>query len=180
MNLANKLTFLRIFLVIPYVILLLQDSPVFRLSALVIFIIAAFTDYLDGMIARKNNQVSNLGKFLDPLADKLIISSSFIIFIQIESLNVPSWAVILIISREFIINGLRMYAASKGKIIAASNAGKFKTFFQITAIILITLCIIFNILLNFVQYIVITVSIVTLFSGVLYLYNNKELLKEDI
>ncbi len=135
MNLANKLTVARICMV-PFFILFMElDGFWCSIFALVIFCIASITDYLDGEIARKQNTITSLGIFLDPLADKLLISAAFICFVDIPSLNIPAWMVIAIISREFLITGLRSIAATKNVIIPADKAGKFKTTSQIVVII---------------------------------------------
>jgi len=144
MNLANKLTVARI-LMVPFFILFMELNGFwFAVSALLIFIAASITDLLDGRIARKNNMVTPLGIFLDPLADKLLISAAFICFVDIHYLDVPAWMVIAIISREFLITGLRTIAAAKNVIIPADKAGKFKTTSQIVVIIMILLIIIIN------------------------------------
>jgi CDP-diacylglycerol--glycerol-3-phosphate 3-phosphatidyltransferase len=180
MNVANTISTARIILVIPFVVSLISNSHSARIAALVIFLIAAITDYLDGKIARMRNEVSNLGKFIDPLADKLIISSALLVFLKIEQLNIPAWAVILILSREFIINGLRTLAASKGKILAASFAGKLKTIIQLTAVIIILLMLITNSFIFYARNIIIATAIITAFSGYIYIKNNKEILIESI
>lgn len=177
MNLSNKLTAIRMVLVIPFVIFLLQESTMFRVAALIVFIIASLSDCLDGIIARKRNEVSTLGKFLDPLADKLFVSSAFIIFVQLDELSVAAWPVILIISREFIINGFRTFAVSKRKIIAASKMGKFKTAFQLAAIFLVLLMLITRKLEYMAHYIVVLTSLITLYSGFTYLVKNREIFK---
>ena len=142
MNLANKLTMSRIMLV-PFFIMLLEFHLFWTsVFALIIFIIASVTDLIDGRIARSRNSVTTLGIFLDPLADKLLISSAFICFAVIDYLYVPAWMVIAIIAREFIITGLRALAASKNVIIPADKSGKFKTTFQVIAIIVILLIIV--------------------------------------
>lgn len=179
MKIATKITLLRILLVIPFAIFLLQKSGMFIFAALIVFGIASLTDYLDGKIARSRNEVTDLGKFLDPLADKLFISSAFIIFLQFDELSVPSWAVILIISREFIINGLRMLAASKGKIIAASSLGKIKTVSQIIAVLLILFILLVKKFEILSFYIILITTIITLYSGIVYLVKNSYLFTED-
>ena len=137
MNLPNKLTTLRIIL-IPFFVgcLLYQggENTSFRYIAAGIFIVASLTDLLDGKIARKYNLVTNFGKFMDPLADKLLVCSALICLIELGQL--PAWMVIVIVSREFIISGFRRVAAEQGIVIAASYWGKFKTTFQMIAIIL--------------------------------------------
>jgi CDP-diacylglycerol--glycerol-3-phosphate 3-phosphatidyltransferase len=177
MLLSNKITTLRIVLVIPFVAFLLQESILFKVAALIVFIVASLSDWLDGAIARKRNEVTILGKFLDPLADKLFISSAFIVFIQLNELTVDAWPVILIISREFIINGLRTVAASQGKIIAASSIGKFKTTLQLVAIFLILIILIVQRFEYMANYFVILTSLITLYSGCSYLRKNREILK---
>ena len=138
MNLPNKLTVLRV-IMIPFFVAALMaeggENPAFRYAAAAIFIIASLTDMLDGKIARKYNLVTNFGKFMDPLADKLLVCSALICMIELDQL--PAWMVIIIISREFIISGFRLVAADNGVVIAASYWGKFKTTFQMIAVILL-------------------------------------------
>jgi CDP-diacylglycerol--glycerol-3-phosphate 3-phosphatidyltransferase len=130
---------------VPFFILFIEMGGFWPAAAsLLIFVAASVTDLLDGIIARKNNMVTSLGIFLDPLADKLLISAAFICFIDISYLNVPAWMVIAIISREFLITGLRTIAAAKNVIIPADKSGKFKTTSQIVVIIAILLIIITN------------------------------------
>ncbi|ATO47876.1 MULTISPECIES: CDP-diacylglycerol--glycerol-3-phosphate 3-phosphatidyltransferase [Brevibacillus] len=144
MNLANRITLARIFLV-PVVMFFLLVEYKFgtftigtltmtynELIAALVFILAASTDGLDGYIARKRKIVTNLGKFLDPLADKLLVSASLISLVEMQ--RIEAWVVIVIISREFAVTGLRMIAAAEGKVIAASAWGKIKTWVQIVAI----------------------------------------------
>ena len=141
MNLPNKLTIFRVIL-IPFfiVFLLVPDMPFLPSTewgewiALAIFVIASLTDMLDGKIARKYNLITDFGKFMDPLADKLLVCSALICLIELGQL--PSWMVIIIVSREFIISGFRLIAAEQGIVIAASYWGKFKTTFQMIAVIL--------------------------------------------
>ena len=142
MNLPNKLTVLRICMIPFFVAALLYENgadQTMRIIANVIFITASLTDLLDGKIAKKYGLVTNFGKFMDPLADKLLVCSALICLIQLGQL--PAWVVIVIISREFIISGFRLVAADNGIVIAASYWGKFKTVFQMTAVVLL----IFNI-----------------------------------
>ncbi|MCI8268335.1 MAG: CDP-diacylglycerol--glycerol-3-phosphate 3-phosphatidyltransferase [Lachnospiraceae bacterium] len=137
MNLPNKLTVLRVVL-IPFFVLSLMmfggTVSLLRYLAAAIFIVASLTDMLDGKIARKYNLVTNFGKFMDPLADKLLVCSALICLVELGQL--PAWMVILIVSREFIISGFRLVAAEQGIVIAASYWGKFKTTFQMIAVIL--------------------------------------------
>ena len=137
MNLPNKLTVLRVILIPFFVAAVLfdeGDSQTFRYLAASIFIVASLTDLLDGKIARKYNLVTNFGKFMDPLADKLLVCAALVCLVELEQL--PAWMVIVIVSREFIISGFRLVAAEQGIVIAASYWGKFKTTFQMIAIIL--------------------------------------------
>lgn len=138
MNLPNKLTLLRIIMIPLFVILLLLEggqNQYLRIAALIVFCLASFTDFLDGQIARKQNLVTDFGKFMDPLADKLLVCSALICLIELNQL--PAWYVIVIIAREFIISGFRLVAADKGIVIAASWWGKFKTTFQMLTVILL-------------------------------------------
>ncbi len=140
MNLPNKLTLLRIIMIPLFVILLLLEggqNQYLRIAALIVFCLASFTDFLDGQIARKQNLVTDFGKFMDPLADKLLVCSALICLIELNQL--PAWYVIVIIAREFIISGFRLVAADKGIVIAASWWGKFKTTFQMLTVILLIL-----------------------------------------
>lgn len=137
MNLPNKLTVLRVILIPFFVLALLAFGgrmQVLRYVAAAIFIVASLTDMLDGKIARKYNLVTNFGKFMDPLADKLLVCSALICLVELGQL--PAWMVIIIVSREFIISGFRLVAAEQGIVIAASYWGKFKTTFQMIAVIL--------------------------------------------
>ena len=134
MNLANKLTMLRIFLVPLFLIFIaIKDIPYGTFIATFIFIIASLTDQLDGYIARSRNQVTTFGKFYDPLADKLLVTAALISLVELQV--VPAWATVIIIAREFAVSGLRTIAAAEGKVIAASMWGKVKTVTQIAAII---------------------------------------------
>ena len=139
MNLPNKLTMLRVILIPFFIFFLLTDmcGQSGAWIALAIFCVASFTDFLDGQIARRCNLVTNFGKFMDPLADKLLVCSALICFVEMELL--PSWFVIIIIAREFIISGFRLVAADSGVVIAASWWGKFKTVSQMITIILFIL-----------------------------------------
>lgn len=135
MNLPNKLTIFRVILIPFFVLFLLFDITAYdKWIALAIFIVASFTDFLDGHIARKYHLVTNFGKFMDPLADKLLVCSALICLIELD--RIPSWIVIVIIAREFIISGFRLVASDNGVVIAASYWGKFKTVFQIVMICL--------------------------------------------
>ncbi|MBR4277031.1 MAG: CDP-diacylglycerol--glycerol-3-phosphate 3-phosphatidyltransferase [Lachnospiraceae bacterium] len=136
MNLPNKLTVARVVLIPFFVFFLLCDpyNEIFRWAALATFIIASLTDLVDGKIARKYNLVTDFGKFMDPLADKLLVCSAMIGLVELG--RIPSVVVIIIIAREFIISGFRLIAADNGRVIAASYWGKFKTTFQMVMVVL--------------------------------------------
>ena len=138
MNLPNKLTLLRVLMIPFFVVCLLWEggqNQTLRYVSAAIFIVASLTDMMDGKIARKYGLVTNFGKFMDPLADKLLVCSALICLIELGQL--PAWMVIVIISREFIISGFRLIASDNGVVIAASYWGKFKTTFQMIAVILL-------------------------------------------
>ncbi|MFC7061140.1 CDP-diacylglycerol--glycerol-3-phosphate 3-phosphatidyltransferase [Halobacillus seohaensis] len=149
MNLPNKITLSRIFLIPIFIILMSapfewgeiqmgdRELPIAHLAGAILFIVASTTDWIDGYIARKYNLVTNLGKFLDPLADKLLVSAALIVLVEIGL--APAWIVIFIISREFAVTGLRLVAAGEGSVLAASQMGKLKTWIQIVAISLLLL-----------------------------------------
>lgn len=130
MNTPNKLTVLRMALVPVYIVLMYAFET--KIPALIVYIIASVTDFLDGHIARKYNLVSDFGKFMDPLADKLLVTSALVIFS--EQGMMPAWATMVIIAREFAVSGLRMVAAASGKVIAAAWSGKIKTVISIICI----------------------------------------------
>lgn len=174
MNLPNTLTTIRMILIIPFV-MIMQIAPdgKGRFLALAIFIIASFTDFLDGYIARKNHLVTNFGKFMDPLADKLLVSAAMICLVSMDRL--PAWMVIIIISREFAISGFRLIAADNGIVIAASWWGKFKTVSQMIMIILLIANLggIFTVLENIFMWIALILTVVSLAD---YIWKNKKVL----
>lgn len=177
MNLPNKLTVLRVILIPFFVAALMVNGgtdQTMRIVAGVIFIAASLTDLLDGKIARKYNLVTNFGKFMDPLADKLLVCSALICFIELG--QIPAWMVIIIISREFIISGFRLVASDNGVVIAASYWGKFKTTFQMIAVVLL----IFNIpALHMVTQICLWIALIlTIVSLIDYLMKNHKVLTE--
>ena len=135
MNLPNSLTLLRMVLVPFFVLALLWPFPHHYLVALILFGAASYTDHLDGKLARKNNQITDFGKFMDPLADKILVISALVCFVSLGLCDV--WLVLLIIAREFMVTSVRLVAAGKGKVIAANNWGKLKTVSQIVAICVI-------------------------------------------
>ena len=177
MNLPNKLTILRVIMIPFFVAALLYDGGAnqnMRYVAAALFIIASLTDMLDGKIARKYNLVTNFGKFMDPLADKLLVCSALICLIELGQL--PAWVVIIIISREFIISGFRLVAADNGVVIAASYWGKFKTTFQMIGVVLL----IFNIpALSTLTTIIVWIALaLTVISLVDYIVKNAGVLTE--
>ena len=177
MNLPNKLTVMRVIMIPFFVISLLAfhgEVRLLRNLAAAIFIVASLTDMLDGKIARKYNLVTNFGKFMDPLADKLLVCSALICLIELNAL--PAWMVIVIISREFIISGFRLIASDNGVVIAASYWGKFKTTFQMVSVVLLILDIP---ALAFVTTICVWIALLlTIVSLVDYIYKNHKILTE--
>lgn len=164
MNLPNKLTVLRVCMVPFFVIFMLWDGlgAAGRYTAAVIFILASATDWLDGYLARKNNLVTDFGKFMDPIADKLLVCSAMICLVEQGSL--AAWMVIIIIGREFIISGFRLVASDKGVVIAASYWGKFKTVFQMIMVILLILDLggAFNTVAQVITWIALILTVVSL------------------
>ena len=177
MNLPNKLTILRVIMIPFFVLTLLYDggeNQTLRYVAAAIFIIASLTDMLDGKIARKYNLVTNFGKFMDPLADKLLVCSAMICLIETGQL--AAWIVIVIIAREFIISGFRLVASDSGIVIAASYWGKFKTVFQMVAVCLLIVDIpVLHILTQLILWIAVILTIVSLID---YLIKNKDVMKD--
>lgn len=135
MNLPNQLTVLRFLLALLYLGLMTWGSLMAQVIGLVVFIIAAITDFLDGAIARRHNLHSNFGKLMDPLADKVLMLAAFIMMMELPTLWIPGWAVVLLLAREFLVTGLRTIAASQGQVLAAMNSGKAKTVIQIVFVI---------------------------------------------
>ncbi len=174
MNLPNMLTTIRMVLIIPFV-MVMQMAPEGngKFIALAIFVLASFTDFLDGYIARKNHLVTNFGKFMDPLADKLLVSAAMICLVSMG--RIPAWMVIIIISREFAISGFRLIAADNGIVIAASWWGKFKTVSQMIMIILLIANLggVFTVLENIFKWIALILTVVSLAD---YIWKNKKVL----
>ena len=134
MNLPNQLTVARLILTFVFVALLsLEDLSWSKTAALFAFAIAAITDFLDGYFARKHNMVTNFGKLMDPLADKVLMCAGFVLLTMLEL--IPAWIVVVILSREFMVTGLRLLASAEGVVLAAENLGKYKTIFQIITVI---------------------------------------------
>ncbi|ROR22377.1 CDP-diacylglycerol--glycerol-3-phosphate 3-phosphatidyltransferase [Mobilisporobacter senegalensis] len=177
MNLPNKITILRVCMIPFFLIFMLIPSiPYNQYIAAVIFVIAALSDAVDGHIARKHNLITNFGKFMDPLADKLLVSAALICFVELRL--IPAWIIIIIISREFIISGFRLVASDNGVVIAASYWGKFKTVAQM--IMSVLLIVNFDgILFNTAEQILIYASLIlTIVSLIDYLWKNRKVLNE--
>ncbi len=197
MNLPNRITIFRIVL-IPFMMIV----PLFNIQApffginvgnliiLAIFLIASFTDFVDGYLARKNNQVTNFGKFLDPIADKLLVLTALIMLV--ETGIIPAWIPIIVIAREFLVSGIRMLAAGEGTVIAASMLGKIKTVSQMVAISLALIEVnpfmyflggtltSFSLILNVLMSIAMIVSVIaTIYSGVDYLVKSKDIVLKN-
>ena len=177
MNLPNKLTLLRVVMVPFFVFFLLADlGKTGDWIALVLFCAASFTDYLDGHIARKYHLVTNFGKFMDPLADKLLVGSAAICLIQLG--RIPAWVVVILIGREFVISGFRLIAAEKGTVIAASYWGKTKTVCQMV----MTICLILHLEMGawhvLEQILIYASTALTIISLVDYIAKNKDVLKD--
>ena len=176
MNLPNKLTILRMIMIVPFVVFMLVPigGAAGKWIALALFVIASLTDLLDGKIARKYNLVTTFGKFMDPLADKLLVCSALICLVELG--RIPAWIVIIIISREFIISGFRLVASDKGVVIAASWWGKFKTTFQMVMIVLMIADIAaLSIVTQIVMWIALILTVVSLID---YLVKNKDVTKD--
>ena len=179
MNLPNKLTIFRVILIPFFVLFLLlePDNQTFRLIADLIFILDSLTDMLDGKIARKYHLVTNFGKFMDPLADKLLVCAAMVCLVATGQL--AAWIVIIIISREFIISGFRLIASDNGIVIAASMWGKFKTVFQMLMIIVLIANIplaAFDMIGTVLTYVALVLTVVSLVD---YIAKNKDILKEQ-
>ena len=177
MNLPNKLTILRVIL-IPFFVVLLLGAETFGpwsvYVALAIFVIASLTDMLDGKIARKYNLVTNFGKFMDPLADKLLVVSALVCYVDMG--RIPSWIVLIIIAREFIISGFRLVAAESGIVIAASYWGKIKTVVQMVTIIFMMPNFGGTVVFWIEQILIYASLILTVVSLIDYIVKNKEVL----
>lgn len=194
MNLPNKLTMLRIILVPIFLVFIsIKAIPYGKPIAIAIFIIASITDKLDGYIARSRNQITRFGKFMDPLADKLLVTAALISLVEYHI--VPAWAAMIIVAREFAVTGLRAVAAAEGIVIAASNWGKAKTVTQIIAIIMALINLNYNhislgVIKKFINYphkflnistdiAMAAAVIITIISGVDYFAKNKDVMRPD-
>lgn len=170
MNTANKLTMLRVFLIPVFLVVLYQDFPFHMVFALVIFMLASITDFVDGYIARHYNLVTDFGKFMDPLADKMLVMAALLWFVEVG--RFPAWGLLIVIVREFAVTGLRLIAVEGGRVIAAAWSGKIKT-----ASTMVCICL----MLVFVHPILDKVCMVlilatTIYSGVEYFVKNKDVI----
>ncbi len=188
MNLPNKLTIARLLATPVFVVLLSVSIPGNYTAALVIFLLAMITDYFDGALARSRGEITDAGRLLDPLADKILISSAFIIFVGLDKniLSIPAWLVIIIVSREFAITGLRLVAAGRGKIIPAGRWGKHKTLTQVITVtaILVYLSLFYDSRVEMDEYrplvliLVVVSAAFTFTSGCYYLIRNYRFLAD--
>lgn len=177
LNTPNKITLFRACLIPFFVAALLVDTlPGNTFIAAAIFVVASLTDALDGYLARKNNLVTNFGKFMDPLADKLLVCSALICFVQLNL--VPAWIIIIIISREFIISGFRLIASDNGVVIAASYIGKFKTTAQMILCVLLILHLDHPAWHVLEQVFIYLSLVLTLVSLVDYIFKNRKVLSD--
>ena len=171
MNIANKLTLSRMIMV-PFFLVAVyfeKDSQVLPISAM-IFAVASFTDFLDGYLARKYNLITDFGKFMDPLADKVLVVAALAVLVEMNL--IPAWMIVLIITREYAVSILRAIAANTGQVIAASQGGKAKTVSQIIAVLMLLLNIKYGI------YVMWIAVILTFVSGMDYLMKNKKLISQ--
>jgi len=189
MNIANKITISRIVLTFVFMIFLSMPGLWPKIVSLVVFIAAALSDLIDGRIAQKRNMVTDFGKLMDPIADKILVLSAFIAFVQMQIID--SWMVLVIMSREILVTSLRLFALNKGKVLSAGRSGKHKTFSQMVLIFLILGFILlrevriayytwnpswedsFKLGINVTMWIVV---ILTLYSGISYLWENRKVI----
>lgn len=166
---ANKITMLRIILIPVFLVLAYSDK---MMAALAVYIIACLSDFADGYIARHYNQISNFGKFMDPLADKMLVLAAMCFFV--ENGQMAGWAVAIVLFREFAVSGMRLLAVEQGQVIAAAWSGKIKT--AATMVCLILMMLVNNKVLNIVSTVIIVAT--TVYSGVEYFYVNRAVFKE--
>lgn len=170
-NTANKLTILRVILIPVYLVVWYLNLKYSALLALAVFVIASVTDFLDGYVARHYNQVTTFGKFMDPLADKILVITAMIWFVSVGLL--PVWALVIVVAREFAVSGLRLIAVDNGRVIAAAWSGKVKTFSTMVCLCLMHL----PIPEILVQVCVWVIVITTVYSGIEYFWKNKDVMK---
>lgn len=177
MNIANQLTILRVLMIPPFMYFLMQETSMGRTIALVLFVTASFTDFLDGYLARKYKLITNFGKFMDPLADKLLVTSALLCFLALGTINV--WVVMIILAREFIVSIFRAVAAAENIVIAADWWGKVKTNVQMAAVVVLLLnnypFAQFGIPMD--QILIYAAAVLTVISGANYILKNTAVLK---
>jgi len=172
-NTANKLTMLRVILIPIYLVIWHLDFSFNYIVALAIFIVASVTDFIDGYIARHYNQVTDFGKFMDPLADKVLVLTAMICFCAMG--RFPAWALVIVMAREFAVSGLRMVAVDNGRVIAAGWSGKVKTFAT-----MVCLCIMHLPVWEWLMWVcVIVIAVTTLYSGIEYFVKNKDVINTN-
>jgi CDP-diacylglycerol--glycerol-3-phosphate 3-phosphatidyltransferase len=179
MNTANKITLLRILLVPIFMALFMAGTPGYLLAAVIVFVVAAATDGIDGYIARRYNQITTFGKFVDPLADKMLTTAALLVLMHFG--RVSAWVVMIVMAREFVVAGIRLSAVSEGKVIAASMWGKLKTVSQMVAIIA-AMILMYDFFPQATAQIITDIliwlsTIFTVISGVDYVVKNRHLLK---
>ena len=189
MNIANRITILRIALTFVFMFLLFCQGLWAKIATLAVFVAVGLSDYFDGRIARKRNMVTDFGKLMDPIADKIFVLAAFAAFVQMQL--IPAWMFVLVMSREILIMSLRLFALNKGKVLSASKAGKHKTFSQMIVIFFIVAFIVLKeVMLTFFTwnpaweksfhrgiyiFVLITVGL-TLYSGLAYLWENRQII----
>lgn len=195
MNIANRLTILRIILTFVFMFFLFVHGLWAKVIALAIFIFAALSDFLDGRIAQKRNMVTDFGKLMDPIADKVLVLAAFAVFVQMQLIE--AWMFVIIIFREILITSLRLFALNKGKVLSAAKAGKHKTVFQMTVIFLILGFIVlketmltyftwnpdwedffFTGKINSIKILMLLTVGLTLYSGLSYLWENRKIISK--
>lgn len=191
MNIANQLTILRIFLTFVFMFFLFCQGLVYKILSLAIFIFAALSDFLDGRIAKKRNMVTDFGKLMDPIADKILVLAAFAAFVQLHLIE--AWMFVIIIFREILITSLRLFALNKGKVLSATRVGKHKTVSQMLVIFVILGSIVFKeaaLDLDFLTWnpawenyfqkgiyaLMLLVVVFTLYSGLSYLWENRKII----
>ncbi len=189
MNIANKLTLLRILLTFVFMFFLLVHGLWAKVASLIIFIFAALSDFFDGRIASKNNMITDFGRLMDPIADKILVLAAFAAFVQMQIIE--AWMFVIIISREILITSLRLFALNKGKVLSAARAGKHKTVSQMAVIFVILGFIVFKeVMLTFftwnpawerlfrqgIYFLMLLTVALTLYSGLSYLWENRKVI----
>ncbi|MFH1354788.1 MAG: CDP-diacylglycerol--glycerol-3-phosphate 3-phosphatidyltransferase [Candidatus Omnitrophota bacterium] len=189
MNIANKITVLRIILTFVFMFFLFVHGPWAKITSLAIFVFAALSDFLDGMIAKKKNMVTDFGRLMDPIADKILVLAAFAAFVQMQLID--AWMFVIIVSREILITSLRLFALNKGKVLSAARVGKHKTFSQMAVIFsILSFIVTKEVMLAYFTwnpswekifrqgiYILMLFTVgLTLYSGIAYLWENRKII----